>query len=83
MEQIRQTIRELKNILDTEGITDISQEAFLDAVLRVYNTEKINSSKKSEPATEKQVYFLKQLGKYKEGMTKIEAFKIIQESKKI
>ena len=34
-----------------------------------------------EPATEKQVYFLKQIGKFAEDISKEEAFKIIKEYK--
>lgn len=42
----------------------------------------VETVNKDEPATEKQVWKLKQLGKFKEGITKQEAFKIIKESKK-
>ena len=54
MERLKIVISNLKKILEEENIR-VSNEAFLDAVLRIYNTEKIqNKNNEKTNATEKQ-----------------------------
>ena len=107
MENLRTIIRELKNILSQEGLTDLEQKDVLEMSVKIYLTDKINNlgisnyqiDKKVNPdpsgeeighkeidkvelASDKQIVLLKQLKKFKEGISKQEAWKIISESKK-
>ena len=82
-------IKNLKEICKKEEL-DVSPDCLFENAIKLkisenidkshkemYNKEKVNP-KPFEPATEKQVNFLKKIKKYQENMSKQEAFKIIQ-----
>jgi hypothetical protein len=49
--ELKQIINELREVLDDSRIY-VTNETFLDAVLRIYNTEQINKQKKFYPKSE-------------------------------
>jgi len=88
--ELRKIIKEFKKIRDEEKLLITDTTLFKEAldlymsmgIQQGYKTETPKDNLKQEPlATEKQVYALKKLGKYKEGITKKEASAIIKESK--
>jgi hypothetical protein len=50
-DELNQIIKELKEVLK-ENLIYVTNETFLDAVLRIYNTEQINKQKKFYPKNE-------------------------------
>ena len=94
---LRNIIRELKGLREEEKL-DIDDNTLFQESVRIFNTRYIQDNKKQfysdinprefkerpkeEPATEKQVLLLKRMKKYKEGITKKEAYSIISESAK-
>jgi len=102
MEELRTILKELKNILGQEGLTDIEQKDVLEQSVKIYLTDRINKLGISTPkvkekvdsgvnakeidkvelASDKQIALLKQLNKFKEGLTKQEAWAIINTSKR-
>lgn len=84
MEKLKNIIKELKEILKSEDLGDVSTDVLVDCSVRIYNSGNINKDKisKTEFATSKQKYTLKQLGiSFNEDISKQYAFKLIKEAK--
>ena len=95
--ELQEIIKNFKKICGEEDL-DVTDDCLFENALKLHisnnigkqknmyqNNEKINSEqdmKENEPITPKQKSFLEKVGKFKEGMTKHEAFEIIAEMSK-
>ena len=88
MDKLTLILKELKADLDKLGMTEISQECFLEQAIKIYLSDKIQESKKEnikefkksseDLATEKQIFTLKRLRiDVPKDLTKKEASAII------
>lgn len=75
-------IKEFSKDLDSSIVTAIINQIGIDFRLRKDNPTKSTETKQPEfiPATEGQVQALKNMNKFKEGLSKAEAWNIIHES---
>lgn len=86
--QLKEIINNLIQVCDELDLRGVSSSVIFSEAcsyhrgILIGESRKINSNDIKDKPTEKQIYALKRLNKYKEGMTKQEAFKIIKESKK-
>lgn len=83
--KLQEIIIEMKKMLKVEGLTGCNPDTIIECSTRIFNTQFIQNSKQTtdrkEPITPKQKALLEKLNKYKEGMSKQEAFMIIKELK--
>ena len=87
MEELREIVKSVKELVKKELKVDDDGNTILDVSGRIYNTTMINKSpKKQQPKkeysnkpTEKQTALLKKIGKYKDSLTFEEAKKIISD----
>jgi hypothetical protein len=87
MENLRSIIKEVTKICYEELGEGVSADMILDCSTRIFNNPSFNANNivqdEPEPATEKQIYFLKKAGRQvPSGLTKREASKIIEELKR-
>ena len=85
--ELQEIIKKIKWICNQEGLT-VKPDTILEQSVDIMLSKKISESQKQiqemknkELATPKQVNLLKKLNKYKEGITKQEAYQIIKELK--
>jgi len=86
--ELQEIIKELKYVCDQEGLI-VMPSVILEQAIKIMISENINQSRKEEKesksapnsATPKQIFALKKIGKYKEGLSKEEASQIIKESR--